>query len=162
MKHRSEFIQRHYPYLSVSFTRMEERISQAQLAQRRMAGLRHGARSQVVIRRRAGYVKQSILQSSGLKYADLSPIAKRYLDLYSRVEVKIELYDEWASSNGYLDAEGHAPHWAEQYLAAIYTSARLLSKLDQHLLHHRETGPSPLQKHLQEHYIDAEFTEINE
>ena len=47
-------------------------------------------RSQARLRRRSGYVKQSVLQSVGIRYADLDPITKRYLDLYARCVSKIE------------------------------------------------------------------------
>jgi hypothetical protein len=127
--------------------------------QREQAALRHGGRSQVLARRRSGYVKQSILQPLGLRYADLSQIAKRYLDLYSRVAAKIEMYDAHAAEHGFIDAEGNAPPWIAQYYAAINSAARLLAKLDAHLARHLEAQPSPLERHLDEHYVEAEATD---
>ena len=46
-------------------------------------------------------MKQSVLQSVGIRYADLDPITKRYLDLYARCVSKIEAYDEWAAEHGF-------------------------------------------------------------
>jgi hypothetical protein len=129
--------------------------------QREQAALRHGGRSQVLARRRSGYVKQSILQPLGLRYADLSQIAKRYLDLYARVVAKIEMYDAHAAEYGFLDAEGNSPPWIVQYYAAVNSAARLLAKLDAHLARHLEAQPSPLERHLAEHYVEAEATELN-
>ena len=68
--------------------------------QRSEAPRTHGGRSQVAIRRRAGYLKQSILQPLGIRHAELDQIARRYLDLYVRVLAKIEMYDEWAAEHG--------------------------------------------------------------
>jgi hypothetical protein len=129
--------------------------------QREQAALVHGARSQVLVRRRAGYIKQGVLQPLGLRYADLSQIAKRYLDLYSRVVAKIEAYDAHAAEHGFIDAEGNAPPWIAQYYAAINSAARLLAKLDAHLARHLEAQPSPLERHLAEHYVEAEADEVN-
>jgi hypothetical protein len=42
----------------------------------------------------AGYAKQSVLQAVGIRYVDLDPIARKYLDLYARVVVKVRMYDE--------------------------------------------------------------------
>jgi hypothetical protein len=122
--------------------------------------LRHGGRSQVVVRRRSGYVKQSVLQPLGLRYADLSPIAKRLLDLYSRVIGKIELYDAHAAEHGFVAEDGTTPPWTREYYAAVNSAARLLAKLDAHLARHLEAQPSPLERHLAEHYVDAEANEM--
>lgn len=115
-----------------------------------------------MVRRRAGYIKQSILQAAGLRYADLGVIPRRYLDLYARVASKVELYDAHAHEHGFLDAEGKAPPWIKEYYSAINSAARLLSKLDEHLYRERANGPSPLDRHLSEHYTDAEFREVGD
>jgi hypothetical protein len=128
-------------------------LSKAETKQRQSAALKHGARSHVVTRRRAGYVKQSVLQAVGLRYADLDPIARRYLDLYARVATKLALYDEWAEVNGYLGPDGSTPPWTREYYAAINSAARLLSKLDAHLHRHLEAAPSLLEQHIQTHYV---------
>lgn len=119
-----------------------------------MARRTHTARSQGVARQRAGYIKQSVLQSVGIRYADLDQIARRYLDLYSRVQVKIELYDKWATEHGYLSEDGRPPPWVKDYFAAINSAGRLLSKLEEHLRRHQQKGPSPLELHLAEHYVE--------
>lgn len=121
-----------------------------------MAPRTHTARSQVVSRRRAGYIKQSVLQPTGLRYADLDQIARRYLDLYARVQTRIELYDAWAADHGFLDAEGRTPPWVKEYYAAINSAGRLLSKLEEHLRRHQQAGPSPLELHLANNYVDVE------
>ena len=126
-----------------------------------MAARKHTARSQVVGRRRAGYIKQSVLQSAGIRYADLDPIARRYLDLYSRVQTKVELYDAWVLEHGFIDADGRTPPWVKEYYAALNSAGRLLSRLEEHLRRHRQAGPSPLEMHLAEHYVDAEIEEVD-
>jgi hypothetical protein len=131
-------------------------VSPAVVEQRRAAKTTHGAKNQVAVRRRAGYLKQSVLQASGLRQADLDPITKRYLDLWSRVAGKIELYDAWAAEHGWVDAEGNSPGIAKEYYAAINAAGRLLSKLDEHLSRHKREGPSVLDLHLQEHYGELE------
>jgi hypothetical protein len=130
--------------------------------QRSEAPRAHGGRSQVAIRRRAGYLKQSILQPLGIRHAELDQIARRYLDLYVRVLAKIELYDEWAAEHGYLDEEGRPPAFVRDYFAAVNSAGRLLSKLEAHLDRHQRSGPSPLQRHLASHYIDAEVEEVTD
>lgn len=128
-----------------------------------MAARTHSARSQVVARRRAGYVKQSLLQPLGLRHADLDQITRRYLDLYARAVAKVEAYDAWAETHGYLNEAGESPGWSREYFAALNSASRLLSKLDQHLHRHLQTGPTPLERHLQEHYVvDAEVEEVED
>jgi len=138
------------PYTPVDW--MKKEISKAQLEQRRMASRSHTARSQVVARRRAGYVKQSVLQAAGIRYADLDLIARRYLDLYARVQTKVELYDAWVREHGFLDEEGRTPPWIKEYYAAINTAGRLLARVEEHLRRHQQAGPSPLELHLSRHY----------
>ena len=135
-------------------------VSKDVIRQRSEAPRTHGARSQVVARRRAGYVKQSVLQPLGIRYADLDQIAKRYLDLYARVITRVEQYDAWAAEHGFLQADGSTPPWIKEYYGAVNSASRLLSKLETHLDSHRAAGPSPLDLHLAEHYVDAEVEEV--
>lgn len=135
-------------------------ISDAVVEQRRDAATLHGAKNQVMVRRRAGYVKQSLLQSTGLRQADLDPITKRYLDLYARVAAKVELYDRYAEEHGWVDADGNSPGMAKEYFAAINAAGRLLSKLDEHMRRHVKEGPSPLDRALQA--LQAEGRRVRE
>jgi hypothetical protein len=129
-------------------------LTDAVRRQRRDAATVHGAKNQVVVRRRSGFIKQSVLQPLGLRQADLDPITKRYLDLYARVSAKVELYDAWASDHGWIDENGNSPGFAREYYAALNAAGRLLSKLDEHLRRHRREEPSVLDLHLQAHYGD--------
>ena len=142
---------------------MSYTVSKDVIRQRSEASRTHGARSQVVARRRAGYLKQSILQPLGLRYADLDRIARHYLDLYVRVLAKVEAYDAWAAEHGFLQADGSTPPWIREYYGAVNSAGRLLSKLEAHLLRHQQTGPSPLEQHLLEHYdVDGEVVEAED
>jgi hypothetical protein len=130
--------------------------------QRSEASRKHGARSQVVARARVPYVKQSVLQSAGLRYGDLDPLSKRVLDLYARCQVKIEAYDSWATQHGFLDEAGNAPSWIAHYYSAIRTAARLLAQFERSVERQIASGPSPLERHLAENYIDIEVNEAGD
>lgn len=106
-------------------------------------------------------MKQSVLQPLGLRYADLDQIAKRYLDLYARVLTRVEQYDAWANEHGFLQADGSTPPWVAEYYTAVNSASRLLAKLEAHLYRHQAAGPSPLELHLAEHYIDGEIEEVD-
>jgi hypothetical protein len=128
--------------------------------QRSEASRTHGARSQVVLRNRAGYVKQSVLQSVGIRQADLDPFGKRVLDLYARTVSKVHQYDAWIAQYGFLDETGKSPEFIKEYYSAVRTAARLLSQFEKHLERLHKDGPSPLERHLSENYvIDAEIVE---
>jgi hypothetical protein len=114
--------------------------------------MRHGARSEAVVRSRLRYVKQGVLQPLGLRQADWDPVARRLLDLYAHVLAKVELYDSWAAEHGWLDEDGNPPPFSREYYASVNSAGRLLAKLDEHLRRHQQAGPSPLQSHLPEHY----------
>ena len=115
----------------------------------------------MLLRAKAGYAKQALLQSAGLRLADLDPFGKRILDLYARVEVRIKQYDAWANEFGFLDEKGNTPPFVKEYYSAIRTAARLLSQLERHLERLNAAGPSPLERHLASHYIDAEAEEVD-
>lgn len=116
----------------------------------------------MVSRQRAGYLKQSVLQPLGIRHADLDQIARRYLDLYARVQVKVELYDAWAQEHGFLQADGSTPPWVKEYYSAINSAGRLLSKLEEHLRRHQQAGPSPLELHIAQNYVvDGDTAELN-
>jgi hypothetical protein len=117
----------------------------------------------VVLRNRAGYVKQSVLQSVGIRQADLDPFGKRVLDLYARCASKVHQYDAWISQYGFLDETGKSPDFIKEYYSAIRTAARLLSQFERHLAELQKTGPSPLERHLAANYvIDAEMEEVED
>ena len=117
----------------------------------------------MVVRSRVRYVKQSVLQPLGIRQADLDPVARRLLDLYARVLVKVELYDLWAAEHGWLDEEGNGPPFQPAYFAAVNSASRLLTRLEAQLVRQRQEGPSPLDLHLDSHYAaeDAEFSEVD-
>ncbi len=92
----------------------------------------------------------------GVRYADLDQIAKRYLDLYARAFVKVEMYDRWGEEHGWLDAQGNPPPFERTYYSALNSAGRLLAKLEEHLRRHREAGPTPLQA-----YLEAEYLEVD-
>jgi hypothetical protein len=91
--------------------------------------LRHGAYSDAVVRREAGYVKQAVLRPWDLRLADLDPTTVELLDLYARTKAKLDLYDSDAGERGYL-RDGVSPPWVKEYFAAVNTAARILERLD--------------------------------
>jgi hypothetical protein len=127
--------------------------------QRSEASRTHGAKSQVVLRQRSGYVKQSLLQASGMRLSDLDPYGKRIIDLYARCESKVKQYDAWLAEFGLINEKGETPTLMREYYSCVRTCARLLSQFEKHVERLQKAGPSPLERHLAENYIDAEIVE---
>jgi hypothetical protein len=101
-----------------------------------MQNVKHGAKSQAVVRRTAGYVKQSVLQPLGLRQGALSLVGVRHLDIYSRNMAKVQLMDRWVAEHGWLDEKGNPPPFAAVYFTALNAASRALVKLEPHLLPH--------------------------
>lgn len=103
------------------------------------------ARVENLAKRRLGYVKQSLLQSVGLRQRDLDPVARRYLDLYAKAYARLEAYDRWIADHGFLDERGQPPCWSGQYMGAVTTCSRLLTKVEVRLAAIARQKPTPLE-----------------
>jgi hypothetical protein len=106
--------------------------------------LKHGVESEPTVRRVATVQKRRLLRQIGLRAGDLDAVALGYLDLWARVQSKVELYDSWASTHGYLKPDGSSPPCVNHYFAAVNASGRLLQKLEQHLAA-REKAPESIE-----------------
>ena len=95
-----------------------------------------------MVKKVATVQKRRLLRQIGLRAGDLDTVALGYLDLWARVQSKVELYDSWASTHGYLKPDGPSPPWVNHYFAAVNASGRLLQKLEQHLAAREQSGPS--------------------
>jgi hypothetical protein len=62
--------------------------------------LKHGVESEPVVKKVATVQKRRLLRQIGLRAGDLDAVALGYLDLWARVQSKVELYDSWASVHG--------------------------------------------------------------
>jgi hypothetical protein len=95
--------------------------------------MRHGARSEAVVRRQAGYIKQSVLQPLGIRQAELSAVARRYLDLYARCLAKVQLMDAWVEQHGWVDEAGNLPGFSATYFAALNAARLALREFEKHV-----------------------------
>lgn len=93
------------------------------------SALRHGANSQVIVRKTATAQKRRVLRQLGLRQSDLDALALGLLDNYARAQSKIELYDAWAHEHGYLTVDGKSPPWVREYFAALNTARLALRAL---------------------------------
>jgi hypothetical protein len=89
--------------------------------------LRHGARSELVVKRIAAKQKRRLLRQIGVRQNELDGIALGLLDNWARAQSKIELYDAHASEHGYLSEDGHSPPWVREYFAALNTARATVS-----------------------------------
>ncbi len=95
--------------------------------------LKHGAGSEVRVRRIATVQKRRLLRQIGLRQADLDGIAISYLDNWARAQAKVELLDAYADEHGWLDPDGKPPAFAAFYFTALNSARLSLDRLAAHL-----------------------------
>ena len=117
--------------------------------------VRHGARSELVVKRIATSQKRRLLRQIGLRAGDLDGIGLGLLDNWARAQSKVELYDAWASEHGFLTAEGKSPPWMREYMAALNSARLSLRALHEHLRTRQRPAGSALADYLAEHYGDS-------
>lgn len=130
-------------------------LSADEVRQRSEASMRHGARSQLTVRRRAGYCKQSLLMPLGLRQRDLTPAGRYWLDQWAMVEAQTRLFDDWMNERGLIDADGQPPGFSRTYYAARNSASRARSKLEPYLVEAAERmapAVSALDRHLESRY----------
>ena len=117
-------------FRSVESAVMAYRVTPAVVEQRRAAATRHGAKSQVVVRRRSGFIKQSLLQPLGLRQADLSSDCPRGIWICIRGWRRgSSCTTGGRPSTVGLMRTAIRPGFAKEYYAAVNAAGRLLSKL---------------------------------
>jgi hypothetical protein len=95
--------------------------------------LRHGARSETVVRRSSLNQKRVLLRRLRLRQSDLDAVGLGYVDLWSRLMAKVELYDAWSEEHGHLTPEGKTPGFMREYIACVNGARLALAKLSDHL-----------------------------
>ena len=91
------------------------------------AALTHGATSETRIRPVARNHRRRVLRQLGLRAGELDPLARGYLDLYSRTVAKVELLDAHFAEHGLLKADGEPQGGNEVLRRSLVNSARLAS-----------------------------------
>lgn len=95
--------------------------------------VKHGARSEPVVRRVATVQKRRLLRQAGLRASDMDGIGLALLDGWARAQSKVELMDSWTAEHGWLDDAGNPPGFTPVYFAALNSARLALGKLAEHL-----------------------------
>ncbi len=100
----------------------------------------HGSTSEARIRPVARNQRRRVLRQLGTRAADLDPLGRAYLDLYVRLQAKLDLLDRHFAAVGLLTAKGE-PQPATKFYVSLANSSRLsLARLEQHI-HTRQSDP---------------------
>jgi hypothetical protein len=104
--------------------------------------LKHGARSDVTVSRRAGYEKKGLLQPLHLRQKDLSLEGRYWLNEWAKVSAQVYLMSTWADENGWIDDDGKPALVLHHFFAAQNAKSRLYARLrpfiEEALGHHRD------------------------
>ncbi len=93
----------------------------------------HGLHSDAKVFPLARVERRRVLRSLNLRYGDLSPVGRGYLDLYTRTRAKLDLADRFIEANGMLRDDGE-PVPVMRLYTSLANSARLtLAKLEEHV-----------------------------
>jgi hypothetical protein len=114
--------------------------------------LKHGAHSEVTLKKHGTIQKRRILRQIGLRQADLDGLGVAYLDNWARAQSKVELLDQWFSDRGFLDSEGEPAPGVKVYFVACNSARLALARLEAHLATRDKSAHMQLSEYLGEHY----------
>jgi hypothetical protein len=104
-----------------------------------LPAVRHGARSERVIRPLAQRHARRLLRQRGLGASDLSPVGRALLHNWSRAAAGLELLDAHAAEHGLLDPKTGEPlGYTRLYMQFLNAERHALVAMQNHL-HARET-----------------------
>ena len=105
--------------------------------------LRHGARSERVIRPLATRHARRLLRQRGLGATDLSAIGRGLLHNWARAAAALELLEEHAATVGLLDDDGNPRSFTGLYTRLLESERKALRDMESHL-HAGDRGPDPI------------------
>ena len=86
--------------------------------------MRHGARSELTLKRRAMNKKRTSLRQLGLRQEQLDGIGRALLADWSRSAAIVELYFEFGSERGWLNDDGNPPGFSATSVCYFALSSR--------------------------------------
>lgn len=125
-------------------------LSPAEHNQRQTAALKHGASSELQLKRVGTIQKRRLLRQVGLRQSDLSGIGYALLDNWARAQSKVELLDSYAAEHGFLDEDGAPREFVRVYFTALNSARLALTKLEEYLRAETAYGDDPIDVLIQE------------
>ena len=112
--------------------------------------LRHGARSERQIARRATVEKRRLLRQIGIRQSDLESVGQALLLNWSRAAAALTLMDDYAAHQGWLDENGEPRGFARLYVSMLNAERLALRALGEHLRADVRDPFEALELHLRE------------